>query len=313
MSYFQIFITTLFLGINIWIVLADIRERKIPNILLIYLLGLLPIWYIAFPIRSTSQIIIWWVFSLILLIFGIFLYKKDTLLWSGDIKYTAILVLFLWQYPLSIFIGNTAILTLLCLSLWVVIIILYIYQFRWSLHLDTLMNDISPTIPKNEIYLYILAYILDWGIVGFMISQLIPKIWIILGGELTAGTDIYFLIFMIVYIIRPWANFLITRWRYNILPIVLICIYFMVYIQNNSIYILYSEMVYYVSSLWFYILLYITIYYISTSLYRIYDRINTIRWKERLQTIPYSIVIFLAFMIPYSLKVEIIHWISTIF
>ena len=299
--------------INAWIVFADIHERKIPNISLWILLGILPFWI---WLSSSTHIDIGIsniLFSIILLIWGIFLYHSSAFLGSGDIKYAAILVLFMGHHTLSDFVGNLAILTLLCFFVWLVIVIGYIYKYRWSLGLDVVIDHISPKIPKNEIYLYILAYILDFGIVGFMINQLIPQIWVMMSYTIDMSENIYFLIFLVVYMIRPWSNYLITRWKYKIISIFLICVYFGLYLQDNGIYSLYSEVSQYVWSLWLYILVYIIIRSISTSIYRLYDYSTTLWWWEYFKTVPYSIVIFIAFITTYTLNMSIMQWLETIF
>ncbi len=277
------------------------------------LVGILPFWiWISAPSyisMSISNIFV----SIILLIWGIFLYQSSPFLWSGDIKYTAILILFMGSHPISDFVGNIAALTLICLFFWIVIILGCIYRSRWSLSIGVVMNQLSPKIPKNEIYLYILAYILDFGIVGFIFSQLIPHIWVILSYSIDMNANMYFLIFLVVYMIRPWSNYLITRWQYNIIPIFWIIIYFGSYIQDNGVSTLYSELLRYISSLWIYILLYIVIRYISTTIYGIYDHMTTIWWWEYFKTIPYSIVIFIAFITTYNLDINIINWIRTTF
>lgn len=277
------------------------------------LFGILPFWiWISAPSyisMSISNIFV----SIILLIWGIFLYQSSPFLWSGDIKYTAILILFMGSHPISDFVGNIAVLTLICLFFWIVIILGCIYRSRWSLSIGVVMNQLSPKIPKNEIYLYILAYILDFGIVGFIFSQLIPHIWVMLSYSIDMNANMYFLIFLVVYMIRPWSNYLITRWQYNIIPIFWIIIYFGSYIQDNGISNLYSELLRYISSLWIYILLYIVIRYISTTIYGIYDHMTTIWWWEYFKTIPYSIVIFIAFITTYNLDINIINWIRTTF
>ncbi len=313
LDYLQLSILSLFIGTNLWILATDIQYRKIPNVSLIVLMVILPFWIWAYSPIGISIDISHIILSIIIMIGWIFLYRDSLLLWSGDIKYASILVLFMGHQPISEFVGNVAILTLLCLILWILVILGYIYRYRWSLTSDVLIDEISPKIPKEEIYLYILAYILDFGIVGFIFSQLIPHIWVMLSYRVEMNENIYFLIFLMIYMIRPWSNYLITRWRYNIIPIFLIFIYFGWYIQNNGIATLYSEILAYVSSLWIYILLYIITRYISSTTYRIYDGIIPVWWREYFKTIPYSIVIFIAFVITYNLDINIINWIHAKF
>lgn len=312
MHIFPTILVLVFIWINIAILWSDITERRVPNSLLVGLIWVLPFWFLQYPIASIGTIFPYVLLSGSLLICGIFLYRDNWFLGSGDIKYAAILALFMGHHSIAAFVGNIAVLTLLCFFVWLIIILGYIYRSRWSLSLDVVTHQISPKIPKNEIYLYILAYILDWGIVGFILSQLIPQIWIMLSYRIDMNENIYFLIFLIVYMIRPWSNYLITRWKYNIIPIFWIFIYFGLYIQNNGISTLYSEISHYISSLWLYILLYIIIRYISTTIYGIYDHSTTIWWWEYIKTIPYSIVLFIAFMAIYSLDIHIMEWMNMI-
>jgi Flp pilus assembly protein protease CpaA len=129
-SYLQSVLVSAFVIINLAIIWTDIKNRQIPNRLLIGLLILLPIWYIAFPLGQSSDIILYAIVSLILLVGGVVAYKKNGFLGSGDIKYASLIILYLAPHSLPLYIGNVGAITLIILVLWIVMILGQVLAMR---------------------------------------------------------------------------------------------------------------------------------------------------------------------------------------
>ena len=126
MKYLFYFIIIPFLYFNYKIIISDLKYKKIPNKYLIYLLLLIPFYYIyiffSFPeinyLNFFIQILITFLISFILFYFWIWA--------AGDAKYLLVLALFIpyiWIIP---FIWNIALITLIYL-LWYFI---YFYSYK---------------------------------------------------------------------------------------------------------------------------------------------------------------------------------------
>ena len=115
-----IIIVVLFLYINYKIVSSDLKEKKIPNIYLGYLIVIVPFYYIfifnfynLIPFIDLSQVKILYLFLQIFLTFFVSFILYYFWIWSAwDAKYLLVLSLFIphiWVIP---FIGNLAIIVL---------------------------------------------------------------------------------------------------------------------------------------------------------------------------------------------------------
>ncbi len=125
MLLFLFFLSFIFLGINLVILYSDIKYQKIPNKFLLYLIVLLPIYYIyiiyswyGFNLISLGFFILSLIISFILYYFWI---------WAAwDAKYLLILTLFIPNIWIIPFIWNIALITLFYL-------LLYFFYFYWKI------------------------------------------------------------------------------------------------------------------------------------------------------------------------------------
>ncbi len=287
----------MFLIINTWIVLADIRERKIPNILLLILVGILPFWYIWFPISNSIQMIIWALLSLILVWFGVFAYKKNGFLGSGDIKYAAIITLYIGGHPLSIWLGNIWAITLVTLVCWLTMIIGQATALRRYIDWEDYKKAIGDT-SRQAILSWIKRTILDWIIIGFFFSLILKDTYTIIFDTIPRDTDFYFFLTLIIFLMRPHIRYMLTQWSYRIWPTIGMILYFGYHIQQNGANIFFTEHKSYLFSIWQYAIIFILLQKIVTIVFYIYDTIiTTAKIQSSLQTVPYSLVIFIAFIV----------------
>ncbi len=289
----------LFLWINIWIIFADIRERKIPNILLMGLSVLLIIWLILFPIGNNEVLISQSILSFVLILWGIFFYTENGFLGSGDIKYGAILLLFLGWHSLPLYIGNIGALTLVTLLFWWSMIlgqITALRQYLWENEKKIFFQKIQ----KKEFLKDITVFIWDWVIIGFFISLIFKDISLQVFQFVTTGGDFYFLLSLIIFILRPAIRYLLTKWQYRIYPLIGILLYFWFSIQSTGWESLMLELVSFIRNIWQYILIFTLASTITSKTFSVYDTLmERIGLKSMIHTIPYSIIIFGAFCLTY--------------
>ncbi len=294
-NYFQIFITTLFIGINIWIVLADIRKRRIPNIAILCLLGLLPIWYIAFPILEISEIAIYAAMSLILLIWGIGIYRENGFLGSGDIKYASIIILYLVPYSLPLYMGNVGSITLIILVFWISMILGHLLAIRSLMNREDLVR-ILPEISLRTVIYGLWNTFLDWCIIGFFLYLALRSVTTLTFEYISLDQDFYFLLMLLIFLSRPRLRYILTKWEYHIYPILGICIYYGVAIRDIGIWGIWIEGQAYLMGIWRYALVFILLQIIANTVFQLYNIvINKSESGKILYTIPYSLVIFAGF------------------
>lgn len=294
LSMFDYCIITLFLILNFWIVFVDIRERRIPNKLLIYLIILLPIWLYIFPLGTRENLISQAIISLLILIVWIFFYTRDGFLGSWDIKYSAILVLFLGQGSLSLFIGNIWILTIgTLLFLWSVLLgsIYAIYTCNWKNEIKISLLKIKKIKPYDGF-----IFFLDWIIIWYGISLLIKAISLEIFQFIPTSWDFYFLLSLWIFLLRPWIRSFLLNWKYNIYPIFGVLIYFWLSLQKNGYEILIQDIWIFIKNIWQYALIFTLVNYVTRKTFSLYDStVEKYKISKKLHTIPFSIIIFLSF------------------
>ena len=155
MYLFWFFLIIVFLWINLRILFIDIYQKRIPNKLLGYLLGILPFWYLyLFAIGSLA----WWntfiffIQILTSLLISFLLYYFSV--WSaGDAKYLLVLALFIPSIGIVPFIWNIVLLTML--YLWIYFV--YFYLWKWIIsqkHKKVLWNNLKNTIYEKYRYFF---------------------------------------------------------------------------------------------------------------------------------------------------------------
>lgn len=291
-SFFIIYL--LFFLINIWILWNDILYRKIPNIFLGFLLILLPIWWYLIP-WSTFQLltllfISWW-----FLVGGVFLGHNSDFLGSWDIKYISILILFLGSYSFPIFVGNIGVMTVCTLVFWWPILLGYCYALRWFIGVK-LRKILFPHIKKNTLFKSFLFLIWNWVIIGFFLSLVIKYISIQVFEIIPSNGDFYFILSLLILLMRPGLRYILIKWQYRIFPIFGMLIFFWIYIQKNNWEIFIQEIYWYIVNIWKYALWLTLLQVFSTKTFLFFDalieKMGKTEAKNIFHTIPYSVIIF---------------------
>jgi len=159
MSFFFGFLLTIpFLVTNFYIILSDMKEKKIPNIYLRYLLFMLPFWYLYvwyFHIFSGIHFIAFLlqVTATILISFWLYHFWK----WgAGDAKYLIVLCLYIPQIWIIPFIGNIALIGMAAGTLYFLWFylgkVLFISKYRKSLlqEIRTHMREVYKVKKNNS-------------------------------------------------------------------------------------------------------------------------------------------------------------------
>lgn len=121
----------IFIWINIYILINDYINKKIPNKCLIYLLGILPIFWFLLPIIWNQTVELVFIVHFFLSFIITFLLYYFWIWWAWDAKYLLVLSLFLPQIWILTFIANIAILTLWYLLLF--FILFYLKKFTYDI------------------------------------------------------------------------------------------------------------------------------------------------------------------------------------
>lgn len=298
MTFIKIFISTLFIGINLWILACDIRTRKIPNILILILWFLLPFWLWIFPGESIEKLISSGILSLSCIVWGIFYYKESGIFGAGDIKYGALLLLFLAGKPISLFIGNIGILTFLTLIFWCSLLIGRILSLRGSI--VPLIKNLSLSRQKmGKMRENLLLSIFDWVIIGFLLSFFIKDFWaLVLHIEPLGNWEYFFLLSLIIFLLRPRIRSIITNPERRSFSLFVIIFYVGYLIERNWYEIFWSIFISYISNIWMYALFFTGMNTATRKLFRFSDTLFTKKWSENtLHTIPYSVIIFWGFFL----------------
>lgn len=303
---YQSLILLSFLFINIYILFIDFKIRKISNNSLIALLCLLPFWYSIFPpvSRSSTLLLVWT--SIFVLTLGVIFHNSNRWLWSWDIKYFALLVLFLTQTSISTWIINISILTLFVLFSWIIFLL---WSFTWFLSkygqdipyfksLSSFFRDIHALFylydEKKEKTNIVLSFFFDWIFLGFVIYIIFPPLisTIFLNTEfISPNPEIYFLLSICIFIIRPYIHkFIFSKANRILWSIITWCILILLVVDTNFLLIV-EKLVQYILGIWKYTVILVSLSVITAGIFRIYKNLLWLHYRE--YTFPYSIVIFL--------------------
>jgi len=153
MQYFLLsFLALPFLWINYLIVKTDIKEKKIPNKLLKYLLLLLPFFYIYTFVYFEINILffIWRIILTFLISFVLYYFW----IWSAwDAKYLLVLALFIPHIWIIPFIWNIALLTMWYLLLYFIWFYLGKCLFNWKYTKSLYLNIYHDLKDKSTTFL----------------------------------------------------------------------------------------------------------------------------------------------------------------
>lgn len=302
-------VIAIFLGINIWILISDIYHRKIKNILLLSLLLILPFWYSVFPHWSRENTLLQIFFSLTLVIAGVFFYKKNWFLGSGDIKYAAILILFLGTQSIPLFIGNIWILTLFALGFWWSMILGQLVALHQHIELPSLKWDF--TIQSFLVWLWWIIF--DWMIIGIFLYLIIQDILLRIFQIFPSGGDIYFMVSLSIFVLRRAIRFIIIEWKYKAFPLFFLLIYFSKYIQENGIDSFVWENIAYITNIWKYAIVFMAVRIVTQKTFVYYNStMEKIGSNNKLHTIPYSVIIFLWFFALFFLDIHLMWTIKNL-
>lgn len=307
MNTYTITIWIIFFIINALIIHSDILHRKIKNNSLLLLILLLPFWYGIFGYGSMENILAQTILSITLLWYGIFFYKENGFIWSGDIKYMAILLLFLGQLSIPIFIGNIGVLTIITLILWWCVVLGEIFGIRMRLW-STGNAILIPKFTQKKIIIWLGFFILDWLIIGFFLSLFIIQASLKIFTIIPSWGDLYFLISISVFLFRPALRYIITRWQYRIFPIVGLILFFGTNIQKIGIEAFEWEILFYISNIWQYAVIFILIKSITEKTFDIHKKLlEKLEYTDVLRTIPYSIIIFVGFFLLFFYDIHLMN------
>ncbi len=249
---------------------------------------------------------------MMLILFGIFFYRENGFLGSGDIKYAAIMILFLWNHSLVHLIGNIGILTIVILLLWWSMILgqvcgLGYFHNRWS-QVKQIPSWLSIESLSYRMYVSkIISLWLDWIVIGYFLMSVIKTISIEIFQIIPVNWEFYFILSMCIFILRPQLKYLLTKWQYRVFPILSMCIYFWLRIQGIGTILLLRDIWLFTQNIWIYIVVYSLVQTITSATFSTYDSIM----KEKgihpvMSTIPYSVVIFLGFISLYFWDVNLL-------
>lgn len=296
-----------FFFINIYILWKDILYRKISNISILILVLFLPFWYYFFPAPNLEEAIIQYLFAICIIVGWIFFYKKNGFLWSGDIKYWAILILFLWQNSLSVMISNIWIVTLCTLLFWYAFILWQIIAIRKYISKSE-WRYLIPQITFKKTLIDSSSIIFDWIIIWYFVSILIKFIYEYLFEITSMGWDYYFIVSVITYLFRPLLRFGIVDWKYRIFPILIVTIIFWKSIQEFWIESFLINLLNFIKNIWQYALIFIVVTNVTRKTFTFYDGItHNLGIKKGMNTIPYSIIIFIWFSILFFFHTNLVQ------
>lgn len=248
-----------------------------------------------------------YLFAICITIWWIFLYKKNGFLWSGDIKYWAILILFLWQNSLSVMVSNIWIVTICTLVFWYAFILWQIIAIRKYISIAN-WRYIIPKITLKKIIIDSYSIIFDWIIIWYFVSILIRYLYEQLFEITSMGWDYYFMVSIITYLLRPLLRFGLINWKYKVFPILIVMIIFWKSIQEFWIDSFLINLLNFIKNIWHYALIFIVVTYITRETFIFYDRITyTLGIKNWMNTIPYSVIIFMWFSILFFFHIDLLQ------
>lgn len=280
---------------NASIIWQDISHRKIKNIQLLYLLLLLPLWIYVYDI-SSGELINHMIISWLLLLWGIIFYRQDGFIWAWDFKYAAILILFATNISLSTIVWNIGIITILSLIIWLGYILKKILSTK-DIDRYKKVRELYTHISVQRISQVIVSFIVTWFMLWWIIYEVFQ--WFlkfISEFGIIKSWDIYLLIMIFIFLMRQHIQHVFFYWKHWIYPILGIIIYVGYKMNMYGPDWVVKEWIHYIENIWIYWLIIMTLHGITKLIFSIYDTLSENNSWEK-HTIPYSLILFLGFMI----------------
>ena len=126
--------------------------------------------------------------------------------------------------------------------------------------------------------------------------------------------ELYFIVSMLVFLIRPSIKYLLTKWKYKVFPILGMLLYFLFYIQEYTFIVFVGNIGYFIQNIWIYFVIFTSVIYITQYTFRVYDKIiGSIGYISKVDTIPYSIIIFMGFVSVYFFDLNLLSLLREIY
>ncbi len=312
MSLSQLSLLIIFMSINVLILREDFISRKIPNKYIISLFLLLPFWWVLFFPEDLRVLLPHCILFLILIIIGIFSEKEKWFFGGWDIKYWALIILFLSGRSLSVFIGNIWVFTLLILIFWWSMILWKIYTVRPDIIHELSCKRLRKVIRENHFIKSTVFFIFDWIVIGIFLYLAMQDILIEMFQINIFGGQLYSIVAIGIFFLRPSIKNLIKNSKYGFFVIVFIWLYFISKIQANGISYFLTTLFIFIKSIWIYALVFSSLGWITRKTFLKYDAlIDKKNIGKSFDTIAYSFVIFLAFIVTFFLDFSFIEWICS--
>jgi uncharacterized membrane protein YciS (DUF1049 family) len=133
-------------------------------------------------------------------------------------------------------------------------------------------------------------------VIGFFLYLALRSLSTLVFEYISLDRDFYFLLTLLILLIRPQIRYLLTKWEYRIYPIIGMLIYYGIVIQNIGISGFWLEEQIYLMGIWQYAIGFILLQKIASTVFHIYNVIiDRSGFRNLLYTIPYSLVIFAGF------------------
>jgi len=306
MSLSQNLCTFLFFVLNLVILYEDFFRRKIQNVLLITLLLLLPFWWIVFGSENILTLAPNILLSSILLIGWISLYNETSFLGAWDIKYGAILLLFLPSNILPAFVQNIGILTLTILVGWITFLLGQIFALN---QMRQMLKAIIQWVTLSSSQSNLFYFTFDWVYIGFLLYLIIQNILSVMFHDIAYDKSFYLIFTIWVFLLRPAIRYLTTRWEHRIIPLVCSGILYLYYTMEFTFGYIWSTFELYIMNMWVFALSIALISGFTHKFFAFHDQIlSHISTWNKMHTAPYSFVIFIAFTTTYYYHQSILSW-----
>ena len=311
LSMILLLLFLVFFLINILILKRDVQHRKIPNTYLLCLCGVLIIWLYVFGISSDtllSRIL----FALALLLGWAFFYKEDGFLWSWDIKYAAILGMFLGEKSLSIFIWNIGVLTIIVLIFWTGLVSGILWAMRDYISKS---SPLFRQVSWKQVGAFMITgctFLFDWIIIGYIFKEGMNFAMSLMHGVSVFHNDFYFLLSIGIFLVRGSVRKYLFTWKYRPIALVWIMLFYASMIQSSGLVVLLGDIWWFAKSIWLYAIVFAWVYFLTNNIFILYNELMDTIWNHHNyhKTLPYSCVIFAGFCIVYFWNINLLYMIQ---
>ena len=207
---------------------------------------------------------------------------------------------------IPVYIGNIGVITLVILVIWILMTLSMIAVMRRVIDRGDLIS-ILPEKSWRTIISGLWSVILDWCVIGFFLYLALRSVTTLAYEFISFDRDFYFLLTLLILLIRPQLRYILTKWEHRIYPIIGMLLYYGIMIRDIGISGIWLEKTLYISEIWRYALGFVILQKIATMVFNSYDVIiNKSGGRHILfSTIPYSLVIFAGFCSTYFWQIEL--------